>query len=348
MSPSPLLLDPLDALLVGPDPSSLRVGLAVPTSGVMGLTGPAAIAAATLAAEEVNDAGGILGRPIELVPIDAGTTPEQVAAEVRSLVAAESIEALVGFHTSDIHRRLERVTTARIPYLFTPPHEGGSRLPGVSLLGEGPSEQLLPAARALAGRPGGQRWALIGNDYIWPRAVHAVAAPMLRSHGGEIVLIEQVPFGRVDPELLIARVTASRADVVLLSLVGRDLAVFNRAFAASALAGRVVRVCSALDETGLLEIDGDDSGDLFTTMRWYASDPEGRALHDRYQRRWGSHAPSLGVYAAGCYEGIHHLAHLAAMHPLRVAAAADWAAYPFHPAATRLARADGLELLPVD
>lgn len=347
MPAPPLLLDPLDALLIGPDPTSLRVGLAVPTSGVMGLTGPAAIAAAALATEEINEAGGVLDRPIELVPIDAGTTPEDVAGQVRSLVAAEAIEALVGFHTSDIHRRLERVTSARVPYLFTPPHEGGSRLRGVFLLGEGPREQLLPAARALAGRPGGRRWALIGNDYIWPRAVHAVAAPMLGSHGGDIVLVDEVPFGQVDPDLLLSRIAAARADAVLLSLVGRDLAVFNRAFAASALAGRVVRVCSALDETGLLEIDGDDSGDLFTTMRWYASDPQGMELRERYQRRWGNRAPSLGVYAAGCYEGVHHLARLAATHPLRLAAAADSAAYPIEPGQPRLARADGLELLPI-
>lgn len=334
-------------MLQGPDPTRLRVGLAVPTSGVLGLTGPAAIAAATLAAEEVNGAGGVRGRPVELVPIDAGAPPDDVAAQVSSLIGAESIEALVGFHTSDIHRRLERVTSTRIPYLFTPPHEGGTRLPGVALLGEGPGEQLLPAVRALTDQTGGRRWALIGNDYIWPRAMHAVAVPMLRGHGADIVLVEEVPFGQVDPDRLLAQIAAARADVVLLSLVGRDLAVFNRAFAESPLRGRVLRVCGALDETGLLEIDGDDTGELFTTMRWYASDPEAQALSERYHRRWGAHAPSLGVYAAGCYEGVHHLARLAGMRPLRMAAGADSAAYPMKPGQPRLARADGLDLLPI-
>jgi ABC-type branched-subunit amino acid transport system substrate-binding protein len=109
----------------------------------------------------------------------------------------------------------------------------------------------------------------------------------------------------------------------------------------------VLRACGALDETGLLEIDGDDTGELFTTMRWYASDPEAQALSERYHRRWGAHAPSLGVYAAGCYEGVHHLARLAGTRPLRVAAAADSAAYRFEPGRPRLARADGLDLLPV-
>lgn len=343
----PVLVDPLELLLSGPDPSRLRVGLAVPTSGVMGLTGPAAVAAAALAAEEVNDAGGVRGRPVELVAIDAGAGPDHVAAEVHSLISSESIEALVGFHTSDIHRRLEQVTSTRIPYLFTPPHEGGTRLPGVSLLGESPSNQILPAVRALAGRPGGRRWALVGNDYIWPRAMHAAAVPLVRSHGADVVFVQEVPFGHVDPDRLIDVIARSRADTILLNLVGRDLAVFNRAFAASRLRGRVVRVCGALDETGLLEIDGDDTGELFTMMRWYASDPGAQDLSERYLRRWGVHAPSLGVYAAGCYEGVHHLARLAATHPLRMAATADSAAYHVEPTPPRLARAYGLDLVPL-
>lgn len=347
MSHSPVLLDPLDCLLAGPSIESVRVGLAVPTSGILGLTGPAALASSVLAAEEINAAGGLHGRRMELVPVDAGADPDEVARVVDSLVAAGAIDALCGFHTSDVHRRLEVITTGRIPYLFTPPHEGGARLPGVLLLGESPVEQMLPVASQLVRGGGLTRWALIGNDYIWPRAVHTAAEQVLKAHGAEVVMAQLVPFGHVEAEQLIESIARCRADAVLLSLVGRDLVTFNRAFATSLLAQRVVRVSGALDETGLLEIDGDESGELYATMGWFAADPDRDGFQERYVTRWGPSAPRLGVYASGCYDGLRMLATLEdadLLAPDTSMARVDALLPHRH---SRLARAEGLELLPV-
>lgn len=347
MTEAPVLVDPLDALVLGPAHDTLRVGLAVPASGVLGLTGPAAITSSVLAAEEVNSAGGIRGRRLELVPIDAGAQPDHVARAVQALLSARCIDVVCGFHTSDVHRRLETVTTGRAPYLFTPPHEGGTRLPGVVLLGESPLEQMLPVARQLAQGAGLRRWALVGNDYIWPRAVHVAAERLLVAHGAEVVMAQTVPFGAVDPDHLIARIAGSHADAVLLSLVGRDLATFNRAYAGSSLAERVVRVSGALEETGLLEIDGDESGELYSCMRWFASEPDQDGFRERYRRRWGDNAPGLGVYASGCYEGVQVLARLGNAGLLGVSTVAPAAARLLQHRQSRLARATGLELVPV-
>ena len=62
------LRDPLDALHERRErrerraPGRLRVGLVVPQSGALGLTGPSAVDAALLAAHELNTAGGVRGR----------------------------------------------------------------------------------------------------------------------------------------------------------------------------------------------------------------------------------------------------------------------------------------------
>lgn len=302
-------MDPLDALLTPRSRTEYRLALAIPTSGQLGLTAPGAIAAAELAATQVNAKGGIFGREVSLVLVDAGGSPSTVQAQVRDLVQADAVQAVVGFHTSDVHRAIERVTAGRVPYLFTPPHEGGSRMPGVGLLGPSPRQQLAPALTALGGS-GGRRWVLVGNDYIWPRTFHTVATEMIRACGGEVVDSIFVPFGDRHAEALIARIAALRPDFVLLSLVGRDLATFNRVWAESSLRGRVGRVCGALDETGLLEIDGDDSGELFTCMDWFATDIDDGFL-DRYWEHWGTLAPQPGVYARGCYDGLLALADLA-------------------------------------
>ena len=66
-----------------------------------------------------------------------------------------------------------------VPYVYTALYEGGERTPGVFLTGEVPSRQLLPAMQFLSREHGVRRWAIVGNDYVWPRvtarAAHAYA-----------------------------------------------------------------------------------------------------------------------------------------------------------------------------
>jgi urea transport system substrate-binding protein len=333
----PGLLDPWEVLLTGPRPDVVRVGLAVPLSGPLAMTAPSALDLAGLAADEVNAAGGAGGRPVELVAVDSGRPPEVVAAEAAMLHRAGAFDLLVGFHTSDVHRALENALPPGARYVFTPPHEGGRRRPGVIRLGASPLEQHAAAVAWLVHNRRARRWVLLGTDYVWPRAVHRAAQRVLADVGGEVVGEALVPFGPGDPGALLDLVVRARADAVLLSLVGRDLVAFNREFTRAGLDRRIVRLSGALEENGLYALGGDATGGLFACMPSFAAadggaDEDQLALEERHARRSGPEAPVVCAYARGLYDGVR----------LALALAADR-----RPAATvarrpLLARADGL------
>jgi urea transport system substrate-binding protein len=330
------LLDPWEVLLTGPRPDVLRVGLAVPLSGPLAMTAPSALHLAGLAAEEVNSAGGVAGRPVELVAVDSGQAPEVVAAEAAALHGAGVFELLVGFHTSDVHRAVESALPPGARYVFTPPHEGGRRRPGVLRIGQSPLEQHAAALAWLVRNRRARRWALLGTDYVWPRAVHRAAGRVLTEVGGEVVAEALVPFGPVDPGPLLDLVLRSRADAVLLSLVGRDLVAFNREFARAGLDRRIVRLSGALEENGLYALGGDATGELFACMPSFAAADDGPdegqlALQERHARRSGPDAPVVCAYARGVYDGVRLAAALAGGRSTRS-----------RRTASRLARADGL------
>jgi len=373
MSMEVVTLDCTRVAVEGPDPWVLRLGLLVPLSGSMGLTGPSALNAAYLAVAEVNAAGGVMGKPLELALLDAGARPVEVAGLAGSLADAGLVDVFVGFHTSDIHRAVEESLGGRTPYIFTPPHEGGSRAPGVVLMGDGPARQLARSIDWLVQRRHVRRWALIGNDYIWPHAVHQAAGQLIRSAGGTVLVERLVPLGMatggLDPEAttdrLLEDLVRSGVDGVLLSLVGRDLARFNRAFQESGLRSRVVRLSGALEENGLLAAGGDQTGELYAAMRSFVGQRDARreALADRYSEAFGHDAPVLDAYAEGCYDGVHLVAALsaigsleaanataAAIHLLSEPDAVDsrraWSTAPLGPppGEVHLARADGFNL----
>jgi hypothetical protein len=119
------------------------------------------------------------------------------------------------------------------------------------------------------------------------------ARAYLRALGAGVVAERYVPRGRFDVEPLLSAIAATRADAVLLTLVGSDLVEFNRAFAHSPLAQRVLRLCPALEENGLLGVGGDATGELYATMGYFASVATDAGLDfvARYAARFGPLAP---------------------------------------------------------
>lgn len=345
------MTDPLDALLLPRADGLLRVCLVVPQSGLLGLAGPSALDAALLAAHEINADGGAGGRRIDLVLVDGGRDPVVVADEVRRLRDAGAVDVVTGVHTSDVHRAVESVTAGRTPYVFTPPHEGGPRALGVVCTGADPMHQLRGSLAWVSAKHKVRRWALIGNDYIWPRSVHRTARPLIARHGARVVLERRVPMAgaRAGVDRLLDELLRSRSDAVLLSLVGRDLADFNTALRHSGLDRRIVRLSPSLEENGLMAAGGDRSGLLYASMSSFASLASERrlALVERHRAVLGPDAPVLDTYAEGVYDGVHLVAQLAreqALTPSRVAAAAER-----HPALAQreahLALADGLDFV---
>jgi branched-chain amino acid transport system substrate-binding protein len=80
----------------------LKIGLLGPLTGALAPFGPDYVNTANLAIGDINDAGGVLGQPVELVIGDTGTAPEQGVAEARRLVDIAGVQATVGAAASGV------------------------------------------------------------------------------------------------------------------------------------------------------------------------------------------------------------------------------------------------------
>jgi urea transport system substrate-binding protein len=300
---------PHDDLVLSPR-AAFRVALAIPMCGSAGLWAPSCIAAAQLAIEEINRRQGIRGRPVELIMIDSAVeAPAPVEALVHALIELRAIDAIVGMHISAIRQRLAKIVQARVPYVYTPLYEGGERTPGIFAIGETPPEQVGPALNSLQSRFRPRRWAMIGNDYVWPRTSHAYAREHLRRLGAELVHERYLPFGLGAMEAEVEALATVRADALLLSLVGQDAVEFNRAFGAAGLDRRMIRLCCAVEENGLLAIGAENLKRLFSAAAYFGAlrTDANAAFREAYHSHHGDHAPMLNALGQSTYEGLHFL-----------------------------------------
>ena len=289
--------------------SIYTVGLFVPLSSAAAVWGPSCQACAELAVDEINRAGGLRGREINLITVDAGAQPEQVADVAEQLLDCDALDAVVGMHISNVRAALAPRIGGRIPYVYTPLYEGGEHRPGVYAIGETPEDQLRPALTWMAMQRGARRWALIGNDYVWPRASHALARRFIADFDGEVAWEVYLPLGTEDFEPCLERLAEMGADAVLVSLVGQDAIAFNRAFGEREMHRRLLRLSMAMDENTLLGIGAQNTINLFAASGYFTSleTEANHAFIERYRGRFGMRAPVPGAHGQSIYEGFAFL-----------------------------------------
>ncbi|MBF6173033.1 substrate-binding domain-containing protein [Nocardia blacklockiae] len=275
----------------------------VPLQGSGGIIGPSCDAAVALAVDEINSGTGILGREVRVTTIDGGRAPREVAREVSALLATGMVHAITGWHISAVRRAVARAAGGRVPYLFATIHEGlPDEMPGVLMIGEDPQGHVLAAMAWLRREYGARRWALIGNDYIWPRATAAAVHTALADPAA-IALERFVPLGTEDFTEFLADPRLDLADGIIMLLVGSDAARFNRQFAHTGRAGRQVRVSPAVDETVLLAAGPEANENLFVSSSFFPDSDRMR----RYRSMHGEFAPQLTYFGNTGYEAMHTL-----------------------------------------
>ena len=291
------------------DRKKLRVVNFLGFSGPAGIWGPAGVNGTLLAVAEINRRGGILGREIEMIFRDAGTRLDDVVRVASDIVAADDADIIMGSHISAVRVALRRVVAGRIPYIYTPVYEGGEKTSGVMAIGETPGDQSRPAIEWLARTKRASRWYLIGSDYVWPWLSHKATKKYIADSGGRVVGEEFVPMGEHDHCAHIARIRAASPDVVLISLIGTDSIVFNRAFAAHGLAARMLRLAGAMDETVLLGMGADNSENLFCASGYFVEmkTRENDLFRSSCEASYGRNAPPMGSIAQSNYEGLRFL-----------------------------------------
>lgn len=338
----------------------IDIAFVVPESGPSGIYGPSCQAIGRFAATEINHAGGILGREVRLHTVDGGQSPARVAGEVEVMVELGLVEAVTGWHTSAVREALAPRLRGQVPYVYTAVYEGGEHTPGVFLTGETPTNQLLPAMRWMSQEMGVRSWTIVGSDYVWPRVSARTVRSCAGHVGAEIRDEIYVPLGTECFGQVLRRVERSRAQGVLMFLLGSDAVRFNRAFTRGWIHDDCIRLSSLMDENMLMATGAANTHNLYSAAGFFETlgTAWGLDFEHRYLNMMGSNAPALASPGESCYEGITLFAQLASAARTteipRIATVADMVSYEGPRGAVRvrnqhliqriyLARANGLE-----
>lgn len=293
--------------------ADIKIGVLVTDSGPGGLFGASARNSAILAAERINEGGGINGERIELVFADVGVPPAEAVQAALRLWKGQGVQAFIGMHDSAVREALLGRFAGQVPYVYTPVYEGNSCAPGLYITATTPSQQLAPVIPYLANRERVSKWYLIGHDYNWPRDTNALAKTYIAESGGEVVGEEYLPFTVAEFDSSLQRIRRSGADAVLITLVGGGSVGFNVAFAGFGLDRQAIRLGTLIEENTLAGIGPDNASRLYSSAGYFATvgSNAARIFARDYESAFGADAAVLNGLGQSTYEGLFLLDALA-------------------------------------
>ena len=187
-----------------------------------------------LAVDEINAAGGVLGRRIEVVSRDDNGVPGDAVRVAEELLTREHVALLMGTFASniglavaDLAKRRHMLFIAAEPLTDKIVWEDGNkytfRLRASTYM---QTAMLVPDAVKL----GKKRWAIVYPNYEYGQAATATfKAQMLAQQGSGVEFVEQaVPLGKIEPGPVVQALIDAKPEAIFSSLFGPDLARFVR------------------------------------------------------------------------------------------------------------------------
>lgn len=289
---------------LGADP--IKVGSLLDLSGPIGASGQAMFDTIRLAVDEVNTAGGLLGRPVELVNYDTQSTIQLYSQYAQQLALRDKVAVVHGGITSASREAIRPVFDRyKILYFYNVLYEGGVCDRDTFCTGTTPAQtvnKLVPYAMDSWGK----KAYILAADYNYGQITAKWMNKYVKDGGGTVDAIEFFPLDVTDFSATISKIQRAAPAVVLSALVGANHTAFYRQWAASAMTSRIPIASTTFGLVNeVANLDPAESNGIVTSYGYYQEikTPASSSFVDKLHAKFGNNMPYISELACANYEG---------------------------------------------
>ena len=216
---------------------TIKVGLLHSLSGTMAISETTVVDAEMLAIEEINAAGGVLGKQIEPIKEDGASDWPTFAEKARKLIDQDKVVTIFGCWTSASRKAVLPVFEEKNHMLWYPvQYEGQECSKNIFYTGAAPNQQIEPAVDWLLENKG-KEFFLVGSDYVFPRTANTIIKEQLKAKGGKTVGEDYLPLGNTEVTPIITKIKQAlpNGGVIFNSLNGDSNVAFFKQIQAAGL-----------------------------------------------------------------------------------------------------------------
>ncbi len=269
----------------------IRVGILHSLSGTMAISEVSLRDAELMAIDEINAAGGIMGRPVVPVIEDGASDWPNFAEKAKKLIQVDKVCSVFGCWTSASRKAVKPVFESLNGLLWYPVQfEGNECSRNIFYTGATPNQQIIPSVQWLM-KNRGKKMFLLGSDYVFPRTANRIIKTQLEAEGGTVVAEEYTPLGHVDYSTVISKIKAARPDAILSTINGDSNVAFYKQLRDAGLTAKdVVVMAYSVAEDELRGIGGAVAEGHMAAWNYFMTTktPSNPKFIESFRKRYGA------------------------------------------------------------
>lgn len=275
---------------VSTESDTVQVGILHSLSGTMAISEVSLRDAELMAIEEINAAGGVLGKQIEPIVEDGASDWPTFAEKARKLLQQDKVATIFGGWTSASRKAMLPVVEQNNGLLWYPvQYEGMEQSPNIFYTGATTNQQIVPAIDWMLENQGKNIF-LVGSDYVFPRTANKIVNAQLKAKGGTVVAEEYTPLGHTDYNTIISKIKAEKPDAIFNTLNGDSNVAFFKQLKDAGITPEDIPVMSvSVAEEEIRGIGTDVLEGHYAAWNYYQTTdtPENKTFVENYKAKYG-------------------------------------------------------------
>jgi urea transport system substrate-binding protein len=275
--------------------STIKVGLLNSLSGTMAISEVTVRDSLRLAIEEINNAGGVLGKKIDAISEDGASDWPTFAEKAQKLISEDKVAAVFGCWTSASRKAVKPVFEKNKALLFYPvQYEGLEQSPYIFYTGATTNQQIVPALDYLKSQ-GKTSLYLVGSDYVFPRTANKIIKAYATANGMKILGEDYAPLGSTEFGTIVNKVKAAKASAVFNTLNGDSNVAFFKEYKSAGLNAATMPVVSvSIAEEEVKSIGTQYLDGQLTAWNYYQTTPgaANEKFVKAYKAKYGADKPT--------------------------------------------------------
>src|SRR4051794_31024938 len=287
---------------------TIPVGILHSLSGTMAISEVSVRDSELLAIQEINAAGGVLGKKLKPVIEDGASDWPTFAEKAQKLISTDKVAATFGGWTSASRKAMLPVFERNKALLYYPvQYEGLEASPYIFYTGATTNQQIIPGLEFLKDKLHVKTLFLVGSDYVFPRTANKEIKAWAKANGMKIAGEEYSPLGNTDYATTVNKIKKAKPDAVFQTINGDSNVAFWKQFHDSGLDAKklpVISVSTAEDEVRGVGID--NIVGQYVAWNYYQTTPGAAndAFVKAYKAKYGADRVTDDPIEAG-YVGVH-------------------------------------------
>lgn len=278
--------------VIDTDTDKIKVGIVHSLSGSLAMSEVPLVEAELLAIEEINAAGGVLGKPLVPIQEDGASDWPTFAEKAEKLIDRYQVAVIFGGLTSESRKAMLPVVSVKGNLLGYPgAYEGQECAEHIFYAGATANQQIEPAVDWMLAHKGKSFFLVSSNA----RTVHELVKAQLKANGGKVAGESFVPFSsgsNLDMAPVVADIKKALPEggVIFNALVGdRNLVFFKALKSANLSADKYPVMSIRLAEEDMAQIGPEFVRGHYATWNYFQSlqTPNNQAWIEKFQKKYG-------------------------------------------------------------